>query len=292
MDPHDQQWATAQAVSVSDLVIDDVWSCYVDLGGSADAVAVAAYLHGLVLLDLLQRDLVSHAINELGVLGGTAGAGNAVSGSVPPGRPVRIAPYAGDGQGTDTLTGSEREGPDELMPQDGWRDNAWPKMKARLVGMFDPGEAENRRLASLNRTGLIRPVREERFDRLTRLARDTFGVSTAAITFIGATEQFIKSVAGPMGITASKSNSFCAHTIREDRTLVIADASQDVRFTENALVTGSPHIRFYAGHPLTGPGGWRIGALCLMDTEPRTFTLIEQRDLRVLAAQVQTEMIG
>jgi hypothetical protein len=65
VNPYEQQWLTAQAASEATLLVDDVWVRYVVLGGAADAVAVAAYLHGIVLLDVLHRDLVSYAVNEL-----------------------------------------------------------------------------------------------------------------------------------------------------------------------------------------------------------------------------------
>lgn len=55
-------------------------------------------------------------------------------------------------------------------------------------------------------------------------------------------------------------------------------------------MTGPPYIRFYAGHPIHGPGNMRIGALCIIDDSPRTFTPDDEHKLRTLAALVQREL--
>ncbi|MGI4796510.1 MAG: putative bifunctional diguanylate cyclase/phosphodiesterase [Janthinobacterium lividum] len=63
--------------------------------------------------------------------------------------------------------------------------------------------------------------------------------------------------------------SFCAHAIAREEMLVVLDATLDPRFTDNPLVTGEPHIRFYAGMPLVSPSGHAVGTLCLVDIKPR-----------------------
>jgi serine phosphatase RsbU (regulator of sigma subunit) len=72
----------------------------------------------------------------------------------------------------------------------------------------------------------------------------------------------------------------------------VPDASTDTRFSENPLVTGDPNIRFYAGYPLEGPGGERLGALCVFDPSPRELSGVEADLLRELAHWVQTEMMA
>ncbi|MHA7280947.1 GAF domain-containing protein [Arthrobacter sp. MDT2-2] len=68
---------------------------------------------------------------------------------------------------------------------------------------------------------------------------------------------------------------------------VITDAGTDPEWRDHPLVAGGPGVRFYAGHPVCTLGGWRIGTLCLMDDQPRTFTKRDAEALRRLAAQVQ-----
>ena len=81
------------------------------------------------------------------------------------------------------------------------------------------------------------------------------------------------------------STAFCAHVMRRNGLLQIPDARRDERFAKNPLVTGEPHIRFYAGYPLVSEEGISLGALCLVDTEPRPggLTSLQREGLEVLA---------
>ena len=80
--------------------------------------------------------------------------------------------------------------------------------------------------------------------------------------------------------------AFCNVTIRSDDVLVVADARQDPRFASNPLVTGKPFIRFYAGAPLIYLQQIRFGALCLLDPEPRGFSLGDRAELTLMADEV------
>lgn len=72
--------------------------------------------------------------------------------------------------------------------------------------------------------------------------------------------------------------------------MVVENALTDERFRRNPLVTGSPHIQFYAGHPLTGPGGTHVGTFCIVDQAPRQFSAAQQKILEDLTAIIQREM--
>jgi hypothetical protein len=64
----------------------------------------------------------------------------------------------------------------------------------------------------------------------------------------------------------------------------------DKRFHDNPLVTGDPNIRFYAGHPVAGPGGETLGTLCVIDDKPRTRDDFDVEALSEFAAMVEAEV--
>lgn len=150
---------------------------------------------------------------------------------------------------------------------------------------------EPQRLAALNELEILDTPAEERFDRLTRLARNIFNVPIALITLIDANRQWFKSCQGISGTETARDISFCGHAILDDATLVIEDATQDERFADNPVVIGEPYVRFYAGAPLKTKDGFRIGTLCVIDSQPRNFTAHELGILRDLADSVEEELI-
>ncbi len=82
-----------------------------------------------------------------------------------------------------------------------------------------------------------------------------------------------------------RSQSFCAHAMHSAAIMEVPDATQDTRFADNPLVTGPPHIRFYAGAPLVSSEGVPLGAVCVIDTvaRPEGLTPMQRRGLAVLA---------
>jgi GAF domain-containing protein len=71
---------------------------------------------------------------------------------------------------------------------------------------------------------------------------------------------------------------------REDCVRIIKDARADVRFAAIPLVAGPPHVRFYASAPLVSRDGYKLGALCILDTAARAeFELPDWRTLADLA---------
>jgi stage II sporulation SpoE-like protein/GAF domain-containing protein len=150
---------------------------------------------------------------------------------------------------------------------------------------------ESARLRALEMLEVLHKGPEERFDRITRMAQQLFGVSAAAVTLVTDEVQVHKSQHGPMALgDGPRAAAFCDHTIRDSTTFVVEDATEDERFSSNPSVVGSPHIRFYAGHPLEGAGGHRVGALCLVDERPRHFGEAERTLLAELASWVQREL--
>ncbi|KUM33302.1 PP2C family protein-serine/threonine phosphatase [Arthrobacter sp. EPSL27] len=158
---------------------------------------------------------------------------------------------------------------------------------SRLRG---PDAPEWARLEDLARTRLLDTPSEERFDRITRLAQSLFGVSGASVSLIAENRQYLKSFVGPLSRESDRKDAFCAETLKSSETLIVENARADDRFRHNPLVTGDPHIQFYAGHPLTGPGGTHVGTFCIIDQAPRSFSAEQQEILEDLTQIIQREM--
>ncbi|MBM4455734.1 MAG: GAF domain-containing protein, partial [Verrucomicrobia bacterium] len=127
---------------------------------------------------------------------------------------------------------------------------------------------------------LIDSPQEERFDRIVQLTQLLFQVPIAYISLIDKDRQWFKSKVGLEANETSRSVSFCGHAILEDKAMVVPDALQDYRFAANPMVLGEPFIRFYAGQPLRGPSGHKVGTLCLADKDARE---LKEHDLKLLA---------
>lgn len=151
---------------------------------------------------------------------------------------------------------------------------------------------ETTRLETLQSLHILDSVPEERFDALTRLAQQLFAVPYAAITFIDAERQWLKSGAGLSFSETSRDTSFCAHTILSDTPLIVPDVRDDERFHDNPFVVGEPGIRFYAGAPLKMANGSLVGTFCLLDVNVRSLSEVECGHLQTLAATVASLVEG
>ena len=149
---------------------------------------------------------------------------------------------------------------------------------------------EGHRLLALHALGILDSPPDERFDTLTRLATRLFGVPIAAVSLIDEHRPWFKSCAGLPVRETPREVSFCGHAILGSEVLVVEDARLDVRFADNPLVLGAPHIRFYAGSPLVGPDGSRLGTLCVIDRRPRRFSAEDGTLLRDLARLAELEL--
>ncbi|WP_370308463.1 PAS domain S-box protein [Sinimarinibacterium flocculans] len=155
-----------------------------------------------------------------------------------------------------------------------------------------PGN-EAQRQDALDRLCVLDTPAEERFERIVRLARSVFHVPIALISLVDRNRQWFKAAVGLEATETSRSVSFCAHAIRAPETFVVEDARLDARFVDNPLVTGEPHIRFYAGRPLRSVDGHLVGTLCLIDREPGRLSASEHGlldDLAVLAERELNDM--
>lgn len=153
---------------------------------------------------------------------------------------------------------------------------------------FPPNEAS--RLETLHALNLLDTAPEERFDRVTRLARRLFQVPIALVTLIDANRVWAKSATGLEQRELPREQSFCAHAILDDAIMMVPDAAADPRFASHPLVTGAMQLRFYAGYPLKAADGMRLGTLCLVDRRPRLLEAGDLAALRDLGAIVEDEL--
>ncbi|NCP13648.1 MAG: sensor domain-containing phosphodiesterase [Sphingomonadales bacterium] len=158
---------------------------------------------------------------------------------------------------------------------------------------YEPDSSDRERSRSrrdaLARYDILDSASETQFDDLVTLAARIVGTQAAAISLIDDHRQWFKARCGIEPSETPLSVSFCAHAIESDDLFVIRDASSDCRFADNPLVTGPPHVRFYAGMRILAGDGTPIAALCVIDQTPRPdgLTAIEETTLRTLAGQVE-----
>lgn len=151
--------------------------------------------------------------------------------------------------------------------------------------------SEPARLVALRAHQVLDTAPEEAFDAITALAARIADAPTALVSLVDDTRQWFKSRVGFPAPETPREVSFCAHAILEpDRPLVVPDASADARFSDNALVTSEPGIRFYAGFPLRSSEGHGLGTLCVIDRVPRTLGPAQLDALRLLARQAEVEL--
>ena len=127
--------------------------------------------------------------------------------------------------------------------------------------------------------------------KLVELAQRAFRVETAQFTIIDGQREFTFLRAGTEQTEISREDSFSAIALQQREPLIVRDATTDERFKNNPLVTSEPHIRFFAGIPITAPSGERIGALCVTDSHPRLRRDdIDLNYFRELCALVEKEL--
>ena len=149
---------------------------------------------------------------------------------------------------------------------------------------------EAERLAALRRYRILDTDPEQAFDDLALLASQICGTPIALITLVDADRQWFKARVGVSTTETSRSISFCAHAMQHEGLFVVPDVLEDRDFRDNPMVTGDPHIRFYAGAPLVTHDGYALGTLCVADDHPRSWTTKDVEVLTDLAASVLTEI--
>jgi anti-sigma regulatory factor (Ser/Thr protein kinase) len=150
---------------------------------------------------------------------------------------------------------------------------------------------ETARLDALERYRILDTEPERAFDDLVVIAAQICGTPIAFIGLVDADRQWFKAKVGLSVSQVDRTISFCsAHTIQQRGLIVVPAAQKDDRLRDNPMVTGEPHIRFYAGAPLVTPDGHALGTLCVVDRVERTLTPEQIEALEALKRQVEAQL--
>lgn len=173
--------------------------------------------------------------------------------------------------------------------------------EARQAQIADAPEDDGKRVETLLKTGILDGHAREELDTLAKRAADVFNVKFAVISAIDADREFIigQSVElpgrltrdGTEMITMPRHEAICDHVVSSGETLVVDDTQRDPRFADHPAIQ-LWDTRFYAGAPLTTADGMVLGALCLLDTEPRQLEEDEVELLDTIAADAVSVITG
>ncbi|WP_111641121.1 sensor domain-containing diguanylate cyclase [Marinimicrobium alkaliphilum] len=162
-------------------------------------------------------------------------------------------------------------------------------MNKLLKGCLSPDQEEVR-LAALAAYEILDTPEEAAFDELVEVAAYICDAPIAVINFVDRHRQWFKAVKG-LGVRETPLDvSICAHAIMQPGLFIVPDTTRDPRFAQNPLVTGEPHLRFYAGALLESHDGQPLGTLCVLDYKPRTLSERQAFALQALANQVMAHM--
>ncbi len=147
--------------------------------------------------------------------------------------------------------------------------------------------SEQERILELYNYEILDTSPEEEFEEIVQLATQICKVPISLISLVETGRQWFKAKVGLEPYETSKEVSFCAHALAcENELFEVCDASKDYRFFDNPLVTSNPNIRFYAGVPLVSKNGYKLGTLCVINSEPQQLSEEQSFALKVLARQV------
>ncbi|NEO85651.1 MAG: GAF domain-containing sensor histidine kinase [Spirulina sp. SIO3F2] len=149
---------------------------------------------------------------------------------------------------------------------------------------------EEARLQTLYELDILDTLGEQAYDDLTQLAAEICQTPIALVSLVDRDRQWFKSKYGLAASETPRDLAFCAHTILNEKIMLVEDSSQDERFADNPLVTGQPHVRFYAGVPLLMSDNTNVGTLCVIAHEPRTLSVSQKAALQALARQVVSQL--
>jgi PAS domain S-box-containing protein len=131
---------------------------------------------------------------------------------------------------------------------------------------------------------------EKEFDTLVELAAYICQTPISLVSILGDNRLWFKAKLGLDLVQTKRADAFCLHAMQTPGIYEVNDAASNPLFSANPLVTGDPHVRFYAGVPLFGAEGQALGTLCVIDTIPRELTPAQKNALQILANQAESNL--
>jgi len=161
-----------------------------------------------------------------------------------------------------------------------------PNIIVSEINLKNPASAEERRLDSLRRTGILDTLPEDAYNEITNMVAQTLDVPVCLVSFVDAHRLWFKACKGMDVQEMPREPSFCHYAVQSENVFIIPDALKDDRFKDFPAVVESPGIRFYAGIPLKSLDGFSWGVLCIMDTRPRELTIEQLKLLEYFSRQI------
>ncbi|MEW6493769.1 MAG: GAF domain-containing sensor histidine kinase [Cyanobacteriota bacterium] len=169
--------------------------------------------------------------------------------------------------------------------------NPETRIFCRLDGLTSAAR-EQQRLVALNERGLLEAGTVAVFDEAAQTAARLLDAPICILGVMTPTHLHIKSAVGLSRVglmnqlaqsrLLPRNESFCSYVVDSHQVLAIHDTATNPVFA-NSLLVGHYGIRAYLGAPLLTGDGHCLGALAVMDWEPRSFSTKEIELLAITA---------
>lgn len=157
--------------------------------------------------------------------------------------------------------------------------------------MFSKFLRERARSRAAKALGVVDGPAEPDFDCFVQQVADAFAAPIALLNLIDDRSLWIKAGKGMKPQCIAREGSFCTHAVDRCQLLEVCDARVDPMYATLPAVTGAPFMRYYIGAPLILVDGTAVGALCVIDTQPRGPASRDQRAYLTGVARQATQAL-
>lgn len=157
--------------------------------------------------------------------------------------------------------------------------------------MFSKFLRERSRSRAIKALGVADGPAEPDFDCFVQQIADAFAAPIALLNLVDDASLWIKAAKGIAPQCIAREDSFCTHAVDGVRLLEVCDARVDPVYATLPAVAGAPFVRYYIGAPLILIDGTAVGALCVIDTQPRVPASRDQRAYLIGVARQATQAL-